>query len=83
MKRQKVRKLLLIVAFLLFPITMWYFSPDIIIVGAMERIINGSFITFSMMLFGSIFFGRLFCGYLCPAGGLQECAMLVNDKSLK
>lgn len=83
MKREKVRKLLLIIAFLLFPITMWYFSPDIIIVGAMERVINGSFITFSIMLFGSIFFGRLFCGYLCPAGGLQECAMLVNDKSLK
>lgn len=83
MKRQKLRKLLLITAFLLFPITMWYFSPDIIILGAMERIINGSFITFSMMLFGSIFFGRFFCGYLCPAGGLQECAMLVNEKSLK
>lgn len=55
MKREKVRKLLLIIAFLLFPITMWYFSPDIIIVGAMERVINGSFITFSIMLFGSIF----------------------------
>jgi polyferredoxin len=25
--------------------------------------------------------GRLFCGYLCPAGGIQECAMLVNEKS--
>ena len=83
MKRHKIRKLLLITAFLLFPITMWYISPYIIIQGAMERVINGSFITFSMMLFCSIFFGRFFCGYLCPAGGLQECAMLVNEKSLK
>lgn len=83
MKRQKIRKLLLITAFLLFPITMWYLSPAIIIQGAMERVINGSFITFSLMLFCSVFLGRIFCGYLCPAGGLQECAMLVNEKSPK
>lgn len=83
MKRQKVRKFLLITALLLFPITMWYMSPAIIIEGAMKRIINGSFIVFLMMLIGSVFFGRFFCGYLCPAGGLQECAMMVNEKPLK
>lgn len=83
LKRQKVRKFLLITAFLLFPITMWYLSPYIIIQGAMERIINGSFMVFSIMLFGSIFLGRFFCGYLCPAGGLQECAFSINDKSPK
>lgn len=83
MKRQKVRKLLLIISLLLFPITMWYFSPYIIILGATQRIINGSFITFLIMLFGSIFFGRFWCGYLCPTGGLQEYAIMVNDKSPK
>lgn len=83
MKRQNVRKLLLIIALLLFPITIWYFSPYIIIQGATERIINGSFITFCVMLFGSIFFGRFFCGYLCPMGGLMECTMMVNDKAPK
>ena len=75
--------MLLITALLLFPITMWYFSPEIIIMGAAQSIINGSFITFFIMLFGSIFFGRFFCGYLCPAGGLQECTLLVNEKPLK
>lgn len=83
LKRQRVRKLLLVTAFLLFPITMWYLSPYIIIQGATERIINGSFIVFSIMLFGSIFLGRFFCGYLCPAGGLQECTFPINDKSPK
>lgn len=82
-KRQKRRKLLLIISLLLFPITIYYFSPYVIIMGAMEGIINGSFIVFGMMLVGSIFFGRLFCGYLCPAGGLQECAFVVNDKEPK
>ncbi|MCM1194045.1 MAG: 4Fe-4S binding protein [Acetatifactor muris] len=31
----------------------------------------------------SIPFGRLFCSYLCPAGGLQECAFAVNEKKPK
>jgi len=83
MKRQNFRKMLLIIAMLLFPIVIYYFSPQLIINGAMEGIITGSFIVFLAMLIGSIFFGRLFCGYLCPAGAIQEIAMLANDKSPK
>jgi polyferredoxin len=81
MRRQKFRNLILIIAMLLFPITIYYFSPYLIIHGAMEGVVTGSFIVFLLMLVGSIFLGRLFCGYLCPAGGMQECAMLVNSKS--
>lgn len=81
MKRQNFRKLLLIIAVLLFPIIIYYFSPQLIIIGAMDGVITGSFIVFLTMLVGSIFLGRLFCGYLCPAGGIQDCAMPVNDKS--
>lgn len=83
MKRQKIRRGLLITSLLLFPIIIWYFSPYLIIQAAMEHIINGSFIVFIAMLVASIFLGRVFCGYLCPVGGLQECAMMVNDKPLK
>lgn len=83
MKRQNLRKLLLIVSLLLFPITLYYFSPYLIIQGGTEGIINGSFCVFAAMLIGSIFFGRVFCGYLCPAGGLQDCATLVNNKGPK
>ena len=83
MKRQKVRKLMLIISLLLFPITIWYMSPYLIIQGAMEGIVNGSFIVFVSMLIGSIFFGRLFCGWLCPMGGMQECLTAVNDKNPK
>ena len=83
MKRQNFRKLLLIIAVLLFPIIIYYFSPQLIIIGAMDGVVTGSFIVFLTMLVGSIFLGRLFCGYLCPAGGIQECAMLVNGKSPK
>lgn len=48
MKRQNIRKLLLIISLLLFPITIWYMSPYLIIQGAMEGIITGSFIVFNV-----------------------------------
>jgi len=83
MNRQNIRKLILIISLLLFPITIWYMSPYLIIQGAMEGIVSGSFIVFGCMLFGSIFFGRIFCGWLCPMGGMQECLFLVNEKSPK
>lgn len=81
MKRQKIRKIILIISLLLFPITLYYFSPALIINAGLNGIINGSFIVFVFMFLLSIPFGRLFCAYLCPAGGLQECSFIINDKS--
>lgn len=83
MKRQRVRKLLITISFLLFPITLYYFSPALIINAGLDGVINGSFIVFVFMFLLSIPFGRLFCAYLCPAGGLQECAFAINDKKPK
>ncbi|MDO5154716.1 MAG: 4Fe-4S binding protein [Eubacteriales bacterium] len=78
--RQRIRKCMLIISLLLFPITIWYMSPYLIIQGAMEGIASGSFLVFIAMLLGSVFGGRSFCGWLCPVGGLQECLFAVNDK---
>jgi polyferredoxin len=83
MKRQKIRQLLLLISLLLFPITLYYFSPALIIQGAMEGIISGSFITFALMFFLSILLGRSFCGYLCPAGAIQEATFGFSDKKAK
>ena len=79
-KRQRVRKLLLLVSLLLFPITIYYFSPYIIIDGAAQGIINGSFVLFGLMFLSALFVGRVWCGWACPAGGLQEFGTLVTDK---
>jgi len=78
--RQKIRKALLLVSFLLFPVTINYFSPYIIMDGASQGIIAGSFITFTLLFFVSLFFGRAFCGWVCPGAGIQEWCFAVNDK---
>lgn len=79
MKRQKIRKTIIFISFLLFPITIWYFSPYLIVQALSGHIMNGSFIVFVSMFVLSMFFGRAWCGYLCPAGGLQECCGIINN----
>ena len=81
--RQKIRRTLLFIAFLLFPVTIWYFSPYLIIQAASEHIMNGSFIVFVSMFVLSMFLGRVWCGYLCPAGGIQESIFRINDTPAK
>ena len=83
MKRQRLRKALVLISFLLFPITLYYFSPYLIIQGAYQGIVTGSFIVFILMFLASLFLGRAFCGWVCPAGGLQECCTLVVGKKTR
>ncbi|HEY5584516.1 MAG TPA: 4Fe-4S binding protein [Ruminiclostridium sp.] len=83
MRRQNLRKASILISFLLFPITIYYFSPYLIIQGATEGIITGSFIVFGIMMLTSLFSGRLFCSWLCPVGGLQECMTLISDKKAR
>jgi ferredoxin-type protein NapH len=83
MKRKKIRKLLLLISFLLFPVTLYYLSPDLIIQGGFSGIITGSFLVFIALFISSLIFGRAFCGWLCPAGGLQESCAQVVDKKVK
>lgn len=80
MNRQQLRKMLLFTSFFLFPLSYFFFSPYLIIWGASEGIINGSFIVFSLLFFSSLFLGRAFCGWICPAGGFQEIVYSGYDK---
>ena len=81
--RQKIRKTLLLISFLLFPVTIFYFSPYLIIEAVSEHIMNGSFIVFASMFVLSMFLGRVWCGYFCPAGGLQDYVFRIKDTSAK
>ena len=81
--RQRIRKALVILAFLSFPITMNFLSPYVIIDGAMNGIVNGSLIMFGLMFLSSLFLGRAWCGWVCPGGGMQEIVEPVNNRPIK
>ena len=78
--RQRIRKGLVILAFLSFPVTMNYLSPYVIIDGAMNGIVNGSLIMFGLMFLSSLFLGRAWCGWVCPGGGMQEIVEPINNR---
>lgn len=82
-RRQKVRKALIVTSFLLFPVTFYYLSPILIIQGASEGIVVGSFIAFALMFLFSLVLGRAFCGWACPAGGMQELCFKLRDKKAR
>jgi len=79
-KRQRIRNLVLISSLLLFPITMNYLSPYIILFGASQGIISGSMVVFGLLFISS---SHMWCSWLCPAGGLGEVCILVNDNPVK
>jgi hypothetical protein len=79
-KRQRIRKALLLISLLSFPVIINYLSPYVIIDGAMNGVVNGSFIVFVALFVSSLLVGRLWCGWLCPGAGLGEACTAVNDK---
>ncbi len=80
-QRQRIRRAIILVSFLLFPVTLNYFSPYIIINGAAQGIIAGSFITFALLFIFSLGFGRAWCGWACPVAGIQEWCFSINNKA--
>ena len=54
-KRQMARKILIFTSFMLFPITIFYLSPFLSIMGPIEGFISGA-----ILVFGSLFIFSLF-----------------------
>ncbi|MGL1893958.1 MAG: 4Fe-4S binding protein [Spirochaetaceae bacterium] len=69
---QKTRIAIATLSMILFPLTFYYFSPYLSIMGAAEGIVSGSIIVFIMLFLSSIFLGRAFCSWVCPAGAIQD-----------
>lgn len=80
--RQRWRLALLLASFIAFPVTINYFSPYLVVDSAFQGIVNGSLVVFGSMFVGSLLFGRLWCGWMCPAAGIQEVSMRVNDRRI-
>jgi polyferredoxin len=72
-RRQMIRRGVLFVMFLLFPVVLNFLSPYLIIEGAQQGIAAGSFVLFTLLFVSSLILGRAYCGWVCPAGALQEC----------
>jgi len=83
LSRQWIRKTLIILSFVLLPATFVYISCPVIIQGATEGIATGGLILFIILFASSLFVGRLWCGWLCPAGGLQEIYFAINNKPVR
>lgn len=77
------RQIIGLISLVLFPITIFYFSPYLIIMGGMNGIITGSAIVFTLQFLSGIFLGRYFCSYLCPAGAYQEILGHYYNKKTK
>lgn len=78
MRGQNIRKTILLIFFLLLPITLNYFSPVLVLAASFEGMLGGAFFTWLTMLISSLVFGRAWCAYVCPYGGLQ----LITDKCI-
>jgi ferredoxin-type protein NapH len=72
LSRQNIRKWLLVISFVLLPVTLMYISPIVIIMGAAQGIATGSMLLFIANFFLSLVVARLWCGWLCPMGAWQE-----------
>lgn len=79
--RQKIRKGLLTYSAILFPLLFFFLSPFVIVMSALNGIINGSAIVFGLLLLVSLFGSRLFCGWLCPGGAVQDQVANANNRT--
>jgi polyferredoxin len=78
-----MRLVLIILSFVLYPVTFAYISCPIITEAAGLGIVTGGLVVFALLFLGSLVFGRLWCGWLCPSGGLQEIFRFLHDRSLR
>jgi polyferredoxin len=80
--RQRLRRALVIASFLLFPVTLNYFSPVLIVQGAIRGVVTLSALVFAGLFLSGLVLGRGFCGWACPGAGLQEPLMAVNPSRM-
>lgn len=81
-KRQRIRRGLVLFAFLIFPITLNFFSPYLIVDGALNGILTGSAALFGLMFISSLFLGRAWCGWVCPGAAMADIAEPLNNRAL-
>ncbi|MGC9529023.1 MAG: 4Fe-4S binding protein [Candidatus Bipolaricaulaceae bacterium] len=79
-RRQRVRKVLLLVSLLAFPATFYYFSPVLVLTAGAAGVVPGALVLFGVMAVTATVSGRAFCGWACPVGGLGELCSAVQNR---
>lgn len=80
--RQRLRRILVFIALMLFPVTLNYFSPYVSVAGAFQGIVAGSVLLFLAQFASGLVLGRAWCGWLCPIAGLSEAALAINRRAV-
>lgn len=83
MKRQNLRKAMMVFAVLSLPVTMFYLSPLLTVQGAAKGIVTASLIFAGIIPIVAAFAGRIFCGWLCPGGAVQELLFPANNRRVR
>ncbi len=82
-RRQSIHSLLLLTPRMLFPATLCYFSPYLIVLGGLSGTPTGRAMASAAQFLSALVLGRPFRGRLCPAGALQDgCAKVVKKSAL-
>lgn len=81
--RQNIRKWILILSFILIPITIFYISPIVVMMGSAEGVATGSLLLYIVLFLLSLVVARLWCGWLCPMGAWQEICSPVIKHTVK
>jgi ferredoxin-type protein NapH len=81
--RQKLRMLILLLSFAVFPITVVFLAPAPPIMSLKEGTVNLSVIVLASIFFSGLLFRRAFCGWMCPGAGCQLVAKAINDRPIE
>jgi polyferredoxin len=83
MHRQTLRKLILLISFSIFPISVVYLAPAPPIMSLKEGVINLSVVVITSLFLSGFLFRRAFCGWLCPGAGCQLVSESLNGKPIE
>ncbi len=81
--RQSLRMLLLLISFSVFPVTILYLSPGPPLMSLKAGVINLSVLVIITIFISGLVLRRAFCGWICPGGGCQLVAGVINNSRLK
>ncbi|MCG8478486.1 MAG: 4Fe-4S binding protein [Spirochaetales bacterium] len=72
--RQRLRRLIGAISLAMLPITLYYFSPVVPLMGLASGVVSGALMVFTFLAVTAAVIGRAFCGFVCPVGALQDLA---------